>query len=188
MRAVAREVGVTQTAAIHYFADKTALVQAVLDRRADPLGDEVRARLSTLVEGEEEPRVRDLVEAVVRPIVAILEADPEGGLAWMKLFTGLALAEDPLWLSGVGREPSIADLFAKVLARALPDVDPDDLYSRTGIAMYSMLSALAGVDLAGYGHPLSRRGLSPRFVDQLVLFTSAGLTADQARDRTAHHS
>jgi hypothetical protein len=64
-----------------------------------------------------------------------------------------------------------------VLQRALPGVRGEDLYRRVGIAMYSMLSALAGVDLAGYGHPISSEGLDPRFVDQLVVFTSAGLAA-----------
>lgn len=186
MRSVARAAGVTPTAAIHYFPDKAELAQAVLERRADPLGDEVRARLSALADGPDRPAIRDLVEALVRPFVDILKTDPEGGLAWMKLFTGLALAEDPEWLRGVGRAPSIADLFAKILSRALPRVDPDDLYSRTGIAMYSMLSALAGVDLAGYGHPISADGLDPRFVEQLVLFTSAGLMAEWVQP--VHHA
>ena len=99
----------------------------------------------------------DLVEAVVRPFVAILDEDPVAGLAWMKLFTALGLAEDPIWVRGVGRSPSIADLYAQVLQRALPEVRGDELYRRVGIAMYGMLSALASVDLAGYGHPISRR-------------------------------
>ena len=66
----------------------------------------------------------------------------------------------------------------QVLQRALPGVRGDELYRRVGIAMYSMLNALAGVDLAGYGHPISNEGLDPRFVDQLVVFTSAGLAAE----------
>jgi len=179
LRSVARAAGVAPAALTHYFPDKTALVEAVLERRAEPLGIEVRERLTALVEAEEDPQVVDLVEAVVRPFVAILDADPVAGLAWMKLFTALGLAEDPLWLRDVGRTPSIADLYAQVLQRALPGVRGDELYRRVGIAMYSMLSALAGVDLAGYGHPISEQGVDPRFVDQLVVFTSAGLAAGQ---------
>jgi AcrR family transcriptional regulator len=177
LRAVARAAGVAPAALTHYFPDKTALVEAVLERRAAPLGRAVRERLSTLVNAEGDPGVVDLVEAVVRPFVDILDEDPVAGLAWMKFFTALGLAEDPLWLRDVGRPPSIADLYAEVLQRALPGVRGEELYRRVGIAMYSMLSALAGVDLAGYGHPLSEEGLDPRFVDQLVLFTSAGLAA-----------
>ena len=41
------------------------------------------------------PAVADLVEAVVRPFVAVLDADPVAGLAWMKLFTALALSRGP---------------------------------------------------------------------------------------------
>jgi AcrR family transcriptional regulator len=179
LRAVARAAGVAPAALTHYFPDKNALVEAVLRRRADPVGQEVRAGLAALVEAEEDPGVRDLVEAVVNPFVAVLNADPVAGLAWMKLFTSLGLAEEPMWLRGVGRAPSIADLYAQVLQRALPGVRGDELYRRVGIAMYSLLSALAGVDLAGYGHPISSDGLDPRFVDQLVVFTSAGLAAGQ---------
>jgi AcrR family transcriptional regulator len=180
LRAVARAAGVAPAALTHYFPDKTALVEAVLRRRADPVGEEVRARLAALVEAEEDPEVRDLVEAVVHPFVAVLNADPVAGLAWMKLFTSLGLTEAPMWLRGVGRAPSIADLYAQVLQRALPGVRGDELYRRVGIAMYSLLSALAGVDLAGYGHPISSEGLDPRCVDQLVVFTSAGLAAGQS--------
>jgi AcrR family transcriptional regulator len=179
LRAVARAAGVAPAALTHYFPDKTALVEAVLRRRADPVGQEVRTRLAALVEAEDDPGVRDLVEAVVHPFVAVLNADPVAGLAWMKLFTSLGLTEEPMWLRGVGRAPSIADLYAQVLERALPGVRGDELYRRVGIAMYSLLSALAGVDLAGYGHPISSEGLDPRFVDQLVVFTSAGLAAGQ---------
>ena len=178
LRAVAREAGVAPAALTHYFPDKGALVEAVLRRRADPLGQLVRDRLSALVDAEEQPTPRDLVEAVVLPFVAVLDDDPVAGLAWMKLFTALGLAEEPMWLRGVGRAPSIADLYADVLQRALPGVGGDELYRRVGIAMYSMLTALANVDLAGYGHPISHEGLDPRFVDQLVLFTSAGLAAE----------
>ena len=178
LRSVARAAGVAPAALTHYFPDKSALVEAVVERRAEPVGREVRARLSRLVEAEDDPRVVDLVEAVVRPFVAILDEDPVAGLAWMKLFTALGLAEDPIWLRGVGRSPSIAELYAQVLQRALPDVRGDELYRRVGIAMYGMLSALASVDLAGYGHPISDEGLDPRFVAQLVVFTSAGLAAE----------
>ena len=180
LRSVARAAGVAPAALTHYFPDKASLVDAVVQRRAAPVGNEVRRRLAELVAAEEGPAVTDLVEAVVRPFVAILDEDPVAGLAWMKLFTSLALTEDPIWMRGVGRSPSIADLYAQVLRRVLSDdVDGEDVYRRVGIAMYSMLSALAGVDLAGYGHPISKDGLDPRFVDQLVVFTSAGLAAGQ---------
>lgn len=178
LRAIARRAGVAPAALTHYFPEKSALVEAVLERRAEPVGELVRERLLVLVDAEETPRLRELVEAVVRPFVDLLDDEPVAGLAWMKLFTSLALAEDPVWARGVGRSPSIAELYAQVLQRALPDVDGDELYQRVGIGMYGMLNALAGVDLAGYGHPLSSEGLDPRFVDQLVVFTSAGLAAD----------
>ena len=178
LRSVARAAGVAPAALTHYFPDKNALVEAVLNRRGEPLGREVRANLLALVNADDDPHVEDLVWGVIRPFVALLDEDPVAGLAWMKIFTALGLAEDPIWLRGVGLSPSIADLYAEVLQRALPDAHGKELYRRVAIGMYGMLSALASVDLAGYGHPLSGQGLDPRFVDQLVVFTSAGLAAE----------
>ena len=179
LRAVARDAGVAPAALTHYFPDKNALVEAVLNRRGEPLGREVRAALLELVNADADPQVEDLVSAVIRPFVALLNEDPVAGLAWMKTFTALGLAEDPIWVRGVGLSPSIADLYAQILERALPHAGGKELYRRVAIGMYGMLSALASVDLAGYGHPLSNKGLDPRFVDQLVVFTSGGLAAEQ---------
>lgn len=178
LRAVAREAGVAPAALTHYFPDKTALVEAVLRRRADPIGAEVREHLLGLVEADGDPTPRDLVECVAMPFVGMLNSEPVAGLAWMKLFTALGLAEEPMWLRGVAQAPSIAELYEQVLQRVLPGVRGPELYRRVSIAMYSMLNALASVDLAGYGHPISNEGLDPRFVHQLVVFTSAGLAAD----------
>lgn len=175
LRAVAREAGVAPAALTHYFPTKSALVVAVVQRRAGPVGEQVRTSLAALLEAEETPQVRELVEAVTLPFVEVIDQDPVGGLHWMKLFTSLALAEDPIWARGVGRAPSIADLFLRVAGRVLPD--HDGLEQRVGIAMYSMLTALAGADLAGYGNPVATGRLDPGFVEQLLAFTSAGLVA-----------
>jgi AcrR family transcriptional regulator len=178
LRAVAREAGVAPAALTHHFPTKTALVGAVVQRRAEPLGEQVRTNLAALLEAETAPTVRELVEAVTLPFVEVIDQEPVRGLHWMKLFTSLALAEDPIWARGVGRAPSIAELFLRVASRALPH--DDGLEQRVGIAMYSMLNALAGADLSGYGHPLATGRLDPEFVEQLLVFTSAGLMADRA--------
>ena len=96
LRSVARAAGVAPAALTHYFPDKTALVEAVLQRRAEPVGEEVRERLVALVEAEDDPQRRATWS---RPSSArssaILDDDPVAGLAWMKLFTALGLAEEP---------------------------------------------------------------------------------------------
>ena len=83
-------------------------------------------------------------------------------------------------MRGVGRSPSIADLYAEVLHRVLPDVDGEELYRRVAIGMYGMLSALAASTWPATGTRSPSEGLDPRFVDQLVVFTSAGLAAGQS--------
>jgi hypothetical protein len=41
--------------------------------------------------------------------------------------------------------------------------------------MYSMITMLAGADRAAYGHPLGPDGLDPEWVEQVIIFTTAGL-------------
>ncbi|WP_372735392.1 TetR family transcriptional regulator [Nocardioides sp.] len=178
MRAVARAAGVAPAALTHYFPNKSALVYAVVQRRAEPVGRAVSERLIALADPERDPGVTDLVEAVLIPFVELLDAEPVAGLAWMKLFTSLALADDPIWARGVaGREHSVTELYTQALDRVLPHLDGTDRFQRVDIAMFSMLSVLACADLAGYRRPLTEDGLDPQFVRQLVIFTSAGLAA-----------
>lgn len=182
MRAVAREAGVTQTAVMYHFSDKPSLVNAVLRRRAEPVGDAVRDALVALAEHPEPPSVEELVWAVMRPLVVVLNENPTSGIAWMKLLNTLAVTEDADWLRGVGRSPSIGDLFTAVFDRIVPGPATLERYQRVGIAMYSMLDALAGADSAGYGRPLTDEGLDPGFVCELVSFVSSGLDSIRSVD------
>jgi len=51
----------------------------------------------------------------------------------------------------------------------------DKVQRRAGIAMYAMITVLANTDRTAYGQPLGPDGLDPEWVEQLVVFTTAGL-------------
>jgi len=176
LRAVAREAGVAPAAVSHHFPGKTALIAAVVARRSPAVSSGIRAGLQPLLDAGEVP-VRALVDAVLRPLVGVLADDPVGGLSWLKVLVRLALDDDPLFAETLHGEPGLDELFSRVAARALPDHADADVRRRTGIAMLTMLTALSGADLRGYGRPLGAAGLDPAWVEQLALFTSAGLTA-----------
>lgn len=181
VRAVAREAGVAHRAVAYHFPSKGALLRAVVHRRAVGVGEEVRAGLQALVDADGQVSVEALVRAVLTPFARLLDREPVAGLAWLKTYTHLAIDEDPVVVEENLLEPNLVDLFLAAARRALPDLDEEELATRSGLAIYSMLGALAGTDLAGYGRPLTPAGLDRRFVERLVAFTARGLASDARR-------
>jgi len=175
LRAVAREAGVAPAALTHHFPSKRALVEAVVLRRGRPVGDQVRRRLAGL-QGRADLTARDLVDAELVPFVDELDREPVRAVRWLKILVTLALNEDEIVTDELVNEVDVTELFLTAAASA-PGLGDAVLGQRAGIAMFSMLTALAGADLGGYGRPIGPRGLDPAYVEQLALFTSGGLEA-----------
>jgi len=172
---VARQAGLGTRAVTYHFPSKRDLVAAVMRRRAPALGQPMAERLAALTRSETAPSVRDVVEAILVPFVNLLREDPRGVLRWIKVFAQLALTKDQIWADELGTDPSIADLFVTAAGRALPEIGDEKVQRRAGIAMYSMITMLANTDRTAYGQPLGADGLDPDWVEQLVIFTTAGL-------------
>lgn len=174
MRAVARAAGVAPAALSHHFASKRALVEAVVLRRGRPVGDEVRRRLLEL-QGRDDLTTRALVDAVLVPFVEELDREPVRAVRWLKILVNLALNEDEVVTRELVDQVDVTALFLGA-AQSIAALQGSAV-ERAGIAMFSMLAALAGADLGGYGRPLGPDGLDPAYVEQLAAFTSGGLEA-----------
>ena len=175
MRAVAREAGVAPAALTHHFPSKRALVEAVVLRRARPVGDGVRRRLAAL-QDRDDLTARDLVDAVLVPFVEELDREPVGAVRWLKILVTLALNEDEIVMNELVHEVDVSALFLRAAA-STAGLGEAVVGPRAGIAMFSMLTALAGADLEGYGRPIGPDGLDPAYVEHLAAFTSGGLEA-----------
>lgn len=174
LRAVAREAGVAPGAVGYHFSHKAGLLEAVFNRHADRVAADITERLESLAEAEE-PTHRGLVEAILLPYVGLVEDLPGSGLRWLKVYVRSVLTQDRLWLAELDRHPDVLTHFLAVAGRLMPNVSDLEVQRRMGIAMYTMLAVLATADLPAYGDAAGPRGLDPRFVEQLVVFTSAGL-------------
>jgi AcrR family transcriptional regulator len=175
LRAVAREAGVAPAALTHHFPSKRALVEAVVLRRGRPVGDGVRRRLGEL-QGRPGLTARDLVDAVLVPFVEELDREPVRAVRWLKILVTLALNEDEIVMRELVAEGDVSALFLGA-ALSVPGLHDAAVSQRAGIAMFSMLTALAGADLRGYGRPIGPTGLDPAYVEQLAVFTAGGLEA-----------
>jgi hypothetical protein len=57
----------------------------------------------------------------------------------------------------------------------LSELSDEKVQRRAGIAMYSMITSLVGADRTAYGQPFTETGLDPEWVEQLIVFTTAGM-------------
>jgi AcrR family transcriptional regulator len=175
VRALTRAAGLAPATVNYHFDTKEGLLVALLERRGVALAARQHELLDRIVATENPPSVRSLVEASVVPYVEILAEDTVGGLRWIKVFTSVVFSQDPIRAEAITATPEIAVRFARLLRQALPHLSRSDLRRRVGIAFYGMLSAMGNVDLPAYGSELDRHGVTPAFVDQLVVFTTNGL-------------
>lgn len=176
VRAVARDAGVAPAAVFYHFASKDDLVTAVVDRRGRAVSDEMRANLVALADSRQKTSVRDVIDAVLLPLVHVIDDDPVAGLNWMKVVDWLGVTRDAAFYEAQDIEPGITALFATCLRRATGRKS-QKISRRYGIAMFGMLHALARADLYGYGGAVGPSGLDSDWVEQLAVFTAGGLEA-----------
>lgn len=179
LRAVAREAGVAPAAIFYHYPTKDDLVGAVVARRGRAVGRRIRDDLAALTDPDA-VSVRDVVGAIVMPIVAEVAADPAGGLNWVKVVAWAATTDISPFHTAIEADPSIDSLFVSALEIALRRTRSPEIRRRTGIAVFGMLNALAGADRRGYDNAMTADGLDPAFVETLISFTTAGLAAIDA--------
>ncbi|MBM0126419.1 TetR/AcrR family transcriptional regulator [Pimelobacter simplex] len=178
LRAIGRAAGVSSAGVLYHFPQRQDLVDAVVARRGEPLTRSTRTALEVLVERAEPATTREVVDAVLLPMVAMIAAEPQAGLAWMKLVTQLAHHRAVAWADVDDGGPSTSELFHAAAVRALPDYESTAVRFRLGIAMFSMLGSLAGADQGKPEGKIGPAGLDPVFVEELARFTASGLAAD----------
>ncbi|WP_157900991.1 TetR/AcrR family transcriptional regulator [Mycobacterium terramassiliense] len=177
LRAIAREAGVAPGALTHHFADRGDLLEALIAKRFGAVAEATSVRLTALIEQEAPVGVDDVIVAALQPLIDVVNADPVSGFWWLRVFCNLGLMGSPVWRKAIVAQTELEHLYSAAAARAMPNLTDIEVRSRTVIALFSAMAALANADSEGLGHPLGPDGLDPLFVQQLLLFTSAGLAA-----------
>lgn len=176
LRAIARAADVAPRAVAYHFGSKRGLLEAVIRRRSGTVTEEIRRNLDRLSDtANGEPSLREVIEAVLRPIVRLLDEDPVGGIRWMRIYAAMSRSEDLSWINGLGPDPDLPALVFQATAMALGEHAGADAQRRTSIAMVQLFDTLSRVDQPVFGTPLGPRGLDPGFVEQLLVLTSAGI-------------
>ncbi|MBW2280095.1 MAG: TetR family transcriptional regulator [Deltaproteobacteria bacterium] len=178
LRALTREAGVNLAAVHYHFGSKHELLVATLSRHIDAINAARIAQLDALEAAHPNGDIPplDLLNALVRPAFAFRHASPENAEVVQRL--SALLHSEPLEIVHPlmeGLFSRVMQRFAAALERALPDLEPEEVYLRIQITIGAMVSALAGrhpPDLA------DAPGLDEEErIDHLVHFLAAGFSA-----------
>jgi AcrR family transcriptional regulator len=133
IRDITRKAKANLAAINYHFGGKEDLIAAVFERRVAPVNE---ARLAALDKVEKKaakraPKLRDILEAFIRPAVQSSVEDEKGGAAFSKLF-GRCLSEPSPQVEALLKrqfEP-LAERMHAALMKALPNLARSEIYWR----------------------------------------------------------
>jgi AcrR family transcriptional regulator len=126
----------------YHFKTEAVLVAAVMERRVKPL----MARHEVLLEAvasNPDPSVEELLGAWVRPLVELLNAEPERGQRYLTLMHRLQVGHHTGSVF-LARWPDFAERFESLFKKALPHLSRAVLEFRVELASETILGSLAG--------------------------------------------
>ncbi len=181
IRSIATGAGVNLPTIYYYFDSKLGLIQAVLDRRVRPLGEEhltLLQRFNDEAGGQPLP-VEKILEAMLLPPLQIAASGNAAHAVAMRLI-GRMMSESNPELQDLltGRHQRIKKVFLEAFARSLPELPVPVLLWRTTFAWGVLGSIMLGVrqigrDTGGVCDPLA----TPSVLDQMIRFLATGFRA-----------
>jgi AcrR family transcriptional regulator len=177
MRLLTAKAGVNLAAVNYHFGSKHALVEAVFRRRLDPMN---QARIVELEKLEGAAAPEQIIRAFVSPTLRLVEDARGGGRNFIRLLgrTYTEPAKAVRQLIGQMYAP-VMDRFKAALARALPQMPPEELVWRMHFMFGTLAYTLAATDTVQLiaGCKPEDRYDARLLEERLTAFLNAGLNA-----------
>ena len=170
LRDITTEAQVNLAAVNYHFQSKDSLIDAIIERRIQPIN---RRRFEMLEAAGESPSVEQIAEAFLTPL---LMQDVSAAVP----LVGRVLSNPNLFVERVYKKHllQVVERFSAAIGKALPELPPEERFWRLHFMAGSMshVSVLANVLPLMSGQPLDRATL----IRRLVNFIAAGLRAPAA--------
>ncbi len=169
LRAINAEAGYSAAALHYHFGTRDELVLEILKRRVRPLL-ELRGQLLTFLEPPVVPEVKQIARALVLPMARPIMDDRVAGLRTVNFLFKVFL--DPVYHDDVIKMVNASyAIFGELLAMALPQLPPEVLLDRWGIASELTFQGLTRIERMPDDCDLNS------VVERLIEFIAGGLSA-----------
>lgn len=182
MRALATKAGVNLASANYHFGSKDKLLQAVIERRMQPLNKNrqrrMRAVLDRARQRQTRPATADLLKAFFEPTLEFRNSSP-GARAFVSLVSRSLSEPDQAVRSCFLKQvkPNFEQLF-DALQLALPHLPPEILKARLQLSVGTMSYALSmNVSEQLTTNEMSVTDINQPLIQQLQTYVLAGLEA-----------
>jgi AcrR family transcriptional regulator len=175
VRSIEAAAGVTPAVVHYHYASKHRLLEAVLHRRGDEIARRTNELLDALAEGTRRPTTRDVVAALARPWVEMLQRDPDRGLCWARLIARLHLSQNPLMARLDTGPDGSEEHFWRLVRQVSPGVAESQMERAWRISFGILMLMLGNSDSRiAHGAGTGSTHISQTYVDTLVDFVAAG--------------
>ena len=174
LRAINAAAGYSAAALHYHFRSREKLLETLLLDRQEPVMV-LRARLVDALQGEEEPEVMALAEALVMPFAQLILANHERGLVTVK-FLFRAYIERSASIRAQQITEDSLNIFDPLLAKALPDLSQSLRRIRWLVATETAFQGLANINaILSTASVRSKDESRERYVASLTEFIAGGL-------------
>ena len=143
LRAINTQAGLSPAALHYHFGTKDALLEALLERHMPALMERRRKLLDELSARSDAPTTRQVLGALIRPLVDLLAESDEVGLRYLRLVHRLQADRDLDPQFVIDRWPGGVDRLVPLLRKANPALPVSLIEFRLSLVIEVMLRSLS---------------------------------------------
>ncbi|MCP5523007.1 MAG: TetR/AcrR family transcriptional regulator [Verrucomicrobiales bacterium] len=185
IRDIISAAGANLGAINYHFGTKERLIEAVFERRLLPSAQQ-RLRALEAVEkaaGDRPPELEAVLEAFFRPVVEEAMDPDRGGAAFKKLMARSLVDPNPVMERVMKNHiPAMVKKFDAVLLRAMPGLDPADVFWRMHLLMGGLHQSLLLMDRKPPPGVPPFRLDAETYIKRFVAFAAAAFRAPLPKD------